>query len=82
MLFLIAAIAAIWSFIKSAALFLLEVLACLVAQPTCRALAITDNDPVADISTFAAEPSGTEVVRVIKDPARVYIIHTMEPYLF
>ena len=81
MLFLITTITAVRGFIEPIALLLFEVLACLVTQTAGGTLTLTDNDPVADISAFTPEPSGTEVVRVVKDPTRIDIIHTMKLYL-
>ena len=79
MSFLRASVADIRRLGKSAAFFLLKVFAVLVADRAGRAVTVTDNDAVTDIGTLAAEPFGTEVVRIIEYPFGLDIIHPVKP---
>ena len=80
--FFCTSVANIRRFDKPAAFFFLEVFAVLVADRAGRTVAVTDDDPVTDIRTFATKPFGTEVVWVIEYLFWLDIIHSMEADFF
>jgi len=69
-------------FIKSDTLLLFEILATLVADGARRAFPFTDEDLVTDIGTLASKTPCTEVMRVVKYPPRMNIVHAVKPDFF
>ena len=82
MLLLLTSVAYIRSLAQPVTLFLFKVLACLITDGAGGAGTLTYLDLVAHVGTLTTKSSGTEVVRIVEDPVRMDITHSVKSYLF